>query len=919
MSYEDFSQQTRSRKYVLAHIESKRSYKIFEPIGSDVYKKTVESFVVSVLVDGVLLTKASSESVVAGEWFYNSITGYVVLKLSDSSDPKIHRVYFTHRLFFSNIPINALSDISSGELVEYDARITDTDGLKLELDFEQTGIALTSTSSITLVSSDGYFIDKFDTNIFENGACRIYSTGDNVDFSEIKMIYRGLITSKSFSNTSVKFNLNDDISKLDAPIGVGEYSELDGDVAEAALGKKKRIIIGQVDSLQTVGLDSVFDGYSCVGTISGNADLNLLAGKVAGLAGQNVINGTGTTFLSSLIIGDKVKIKFGLAEYTYTVATIPSNIQITISGTLSAPFNDAEIRNLSVLNNVITGSGTLFLKEIVQDDIVKVIINGEESDFSVDKIISDTELRTSNEITTSFTGLIFKNKPEVNYRFKNRKWNIAGHRLAEFDVNITEIIAADTVKVDTTFDIFVGDFLKVKNFYYTAFEIFNNQIRFSQGLREPIIAGDLVSKVPVISAYNGRDKLVIERDFTFINTISGCDLIISDLAEFNTSKQSTTTTQLVFTIGSRSVTTPSTTADLTNIFKPRDFIKGSSINITDWFEISEVTQTEIKIVEAATYNFSGTVNYRSPSYIGDESIITVDCLGYYSDRWIKYPSDAVKFILENIGITELNNDSFLDAKDSCEMTMSLVYPESFTNSSKTAKQLITDINKSVFGSLFLDNDFNFAYKILNADIPEGVEYINDSDINNYSVTSKSDIYNSIALSYAPYNSKDDGSIIYKIIISSSEFVDEAVQKSRLLETKSFLYKEEDALVIAERWLLFKSLTQSVIKLTSPISLIGKTLNDVLIVDFDRMYQRYGNSSSRKIGIINSISKDFDSVSIQINDLGNIFTRIGKIAPDDIDDYLTAGDDVDKCGFITDNETETPNPLSEDDLGCNLIG
>jgi hypothetical protein len=196
--------------------------------------------------------------------------------------------------------------------------------------------------------------------------------------------------------------------------------------------------------------------------------------------------------------------------------------------------------------------------------------------------------------------------------------------------------------------------------------------------------------------------------------------------------------------------------------------------------------------------------------------------------------------------------------------------------------------------------------------------VKDEDIISFDINTKTEIYKSISLNYRPYTDTISGSDTFKQVSLESQFVKDTSASSNNLAVTSYLYFDDDAQTIAERWLFFKSLTQSVVSIKAKLNFFLSSLNDAVMLDLDRTYTRYGGLSSRKVGIINMISKDEFGTTLQINDLGNVFSRVPSIAADDAPDYVE-GDSIDNNGYILDNDTETPNPLTETGLGSNLIG
>jgi hypothetical protein len=918
MSYQDFAAKSRSQKILLAHLQAKQKVKLFELVSGSVYKKKTAGYVVEVKVNGSYLTLSSDNNPALNEFYYDSISGYLFINIG--SDPRNSSVYLTYRFFFSNLPIDLPANITSGEVVHYDSRVKAIGNLKLELDYEATGIALETSSSISLDSNDGYFVDLFDGVIWENNQVKFWSYNKALPSSEAKLIYRGLINEKSYTPTEVRFSLKDELSKLRQTIQMPRFSELDGHLENTILGKPKRLILGRVDQMPVVGIDKVLDGFTLMGTLTGSADRNLLDGTVSGLFGSDTLNGLDTLFLTQLAIDDKIKVIGAFNEYSFTVESIISNTSLVIKETLPATFNGYDIRNLEILNNVVTGTATDFINQLSPNDNINVVVDGAEYEYTVAQINSSTEIILDDEIEVSFIDATVTNEPEIAYRRKNRRHSVAGHKLREYSVEVVTVLDGTNIEVDDINDIEAGDYLRIGGFTYVVIRTTLNQIRLNQSLRTVVAAGDLVTKLPVQAVYADKKRYIIDRDFSVINDPDHAVIQFSELAEFNVAPTKNPNIQFEFTLGSNLVNSLSATVDLTTVFKPRDFVKARSLNLPDWYEILSVSQTQLVLRSNAVESFSGNIQHKSPEYISDSSLVLVNCLGLESNsEWIRYPANSVKWIIESIGLTDINTSSFEIAKNDCLYDLSLFYPRSIGSEMPIARDMITDINRSVFGSLYLDNSFLYTYKVYNADRPADLSPVKDEDIIKFSVTTKSNIINSIILNYSPYTDLDTGSDATRIISLESDFVNEAVEKVESLEVTSYIYKESNAQNIAERWLFFRSLTQSVVSIDAKLNFAGNSLNDVLMLDLSRLYKRFGSPTYRKVGIINSISKTADSTQVQINDLGNVYSRVPSIAPDTEGDYLVGSESVDKYGYILDNVLETPTIDSELELESNLIG
>jgi hypothetical protein len=999
MSYSNYANLTRSQKIILAHLEARQRLRLFTLHSGSIYYRNVDHFVVGATHGTSTLTKAASvEAMSAGSWYYDPQAGRFYVWAIGSVNPQTVSLYVTYRFFFSNIPTEQLSDITSGELVHYDARINSIDDLKLELDYENTGIAIETNSSISLINNDRYFDPIFDTLIWENQRAKFYSWNTELTYAEAKVIYDGLVTDKTFSPASVKFSLKDQLTRLKEIVSSSRFSEDDGDLDESVIGKPKRIIFGRVDKIRTQGVNKTLDGFSLTGTCSASTTRNLLAGVANGSAGAAAVTGVGTSFIGNIHPGNTIKFVVGVTEYTYTVSTVTSNTALTltsnllfplvsatiynmasgdtsIAGTVAGTINTATVTGTSTLftsmlavgtkiklvsgsneyrhtvatvasntsitvtpnlsvtlsgatlkviapeNNVITGSGTSFLSECSPGDSLKVIINEEGVSYAISEIVSDTELTVGEEIDTAFTNESLVNEPERPYRLRNRRWNIAGHKLREYTTTITVKVNNTNFQVEDIGDIEPDDRLVIEGETYLVTRVSGNFIRVNQGIPTEVSSGYEVTKIPLQNVYQGPVRLIADRDYTLENNDDGATIVIDPLAEFNCTTPKALNITFTLTSGSRIVTTSATDFDLTSVLKPRDWISARSVNITgQWYEVLDVQPNKITLRTAVITSFTGNLLYKSPDYISDDSLITADCLGMDTGSlWVRYPSQVVKWILEQLGVTNINEDSFSQAEDDCSYTMALYYPESIGGELPNIRDMISDVNKSVFGSLYLNDSFEFCYSILNADRDAEPEVLKDEDIVSFQVKTKNAIINQIILEYSPFVDTNTESEGFRTIQLTSDFVDEAIGKKETLTVKSYLYREEDANRIASRWLFFRALTQSVVSVRTKLNLASKSLNDRLFLDLARLYYRYGGNDRRKIGIINAISKDGEGCEVEFNDLGNLFNRVASIAPNTAGDYDPDSSEVVSYGYIVDNDTETPDPSSEIGLGSNLIG
>ena len=875
MNHNEFAQLTRSQKVTLAVIKAKQRLKNFTDIGSDTWTRIVPYYV----------------SNVAGvPYAFDPTTK--TLTLTSMVDPKTLDITAEYSFFFSDFPIN--------HDVEYQARLIDIGALKLELDTENTGIAIESDSSIKLENTDGFFDEIYDTLIWENQKCEFYSWSPLLEWSERKLIYRGYITTKQYNERFITFAIKDSFFKLREKIPF----------------TGSRLIYGKAKNLDCGSIDKVGAGFALSGTVSALNDRDLLSGVLSATAGSSTITGSGSAFLSQLIVGDKIRIIDGLIEYTYTINAIASNTSLTISGTISTTFAGVTGRNPRFPNNIFTGSGTLFLKELSPGDTITV----NETDYTIETITSDTEFTTDEQVQTALTSLSASNLPIVNYRFKNRFWNVAGHLLADYATGITVVYSQRYFSVADASHLSAGDTVKINGNIYSITRVSGNEILINQAAIVAITAGNEVKKFAVQNVYCNDLEFVQLRDVDESNIDAGCELALDELAEFNAAEELVTSASLLFSAGSRTVSSLSSSIDLTTLYQTRDWIKPYSGSVSDWYEILQVFPSLIKI--RVNYgeprDYAGPALYKKPAYLGDDSPVLVDCMGKRTSQdadgyWLKTAADAVKDICELLEMENINEAGFAAAKADGPYCLSIVYPEKLGGQLPIARDMINKINKSVFGSLHANDDFEITYSILNADRDEEFETIKDDDILSFTTSTKNQIVKNVNAKYR----KEYGTDINQVYTFSNANISGI---SSNLDIDLALYEDEDAKTITQRHALIRSNSQTTVAIKGKLNLANKALNSRVYLDLRRLFKRYGSASKLKTGLVSFISKDSTTVELQVNDLGNMFSRIGSIAPNIANDYSAASEsEISNYLYIVDNDTETPDAANDNSLGANLIG
>lgn len=845
MDWQAYASKSKSSKIALAHLFPKEKVRAWTNVSGFVYSLYPRAFIDSIHLGTVELTKVTGTPA-ANQWAYVPNTN--VCLINTGADPRGQDVILTYRYCFATDSLILPYDLSTGDSVEYDGRITNVDDLKLELDYENAGIALESTSSITLQNTDGFFDDLFDVLSWENQRATFYSYGREIAATEARVIFNGFIDQKTFSTTAFKLTIKDAFKKLRDKAQLNQFSDSDGELNESDIGGSKRRIYGRVKNLRCVGIDKTLDGFS-------------LSGTYASSIGATTVSGTGSSCLAELSPDDEISFDYNGQSFKYRVQTVDSNTSFTVSQAIEAP-------------------------------------------------ISTT----------------LKCKPQVPYRRKNRGWHIAGHSCHDIESEVLSAITPTRVTVTNTNDFRVGDPVDYNNGeqFLNIQRITGSTIVFDQAIANTPTGGESIIGPAVRAAYIGPNLLVASRDYTVTNTSGLTALVLDDLAEFNITRPFNTLASFTFTNGSRLVTHATADFDLTTILKPRDWIRADSITRPTWFEILSVEANQLYLREVySEATFTGTAQRKNVVYVDDDSLITVDCNGKRAadSRWIKTASQAVAdVLLTDLAETNLNFDAFTEAETDAAQLISYAIPKSPASDAPVIRDVITDINRSVFGALYQDRDFKFAFSVLQADKSETLEIISEDDILSYAAQSKPAIANKTRILYQPFVDTQNGQGSFIVSEFDNVPVNQLSGITNTAEVTAYLHDEVDAANYAERLAFLRTSTNTNVIIKGKIGLNNYALGDKIVLNFSRLFRRFGGESRIKTALVYGVSTDEANTTLSVNDFNAMFTRVPAMAPSTAVDYSLAEDsDIAKYGYVVDNTTETPDVTSDLGLGNNLIG
>lgn len=564
-----------------------------------------------------------------------------------------------------------------------------------------------------------------------------------------------------------------------------------------------------------------------------------------------------------------------------------------------------------------------YLKQVSQGDELVFISGNTEYIGVVESVVDNFTLTFEDNFPLAIQNKNLIIRPKIPYRGKNRKWHIAGHKLRSPTTTITSVLQNNRFEVDDVSELFAGDVITVDGFTGTILRVSNNYIVLRSNLqgKKPQV-GDVVKKEPVSKVYIDGREILINRDFTINNTNTEAIINLSELVEFNIAPVVDFQTELKFTQGSNIVEV--TNGNPKTEISIRDWIQSSDDLNPNWYEVLQVTENEIEIRENySTATVTGIGRYKNVNLINDNSVITVDCLGMERDgKWIKTVPDTVLELLEtDAKLKNINYESFLDANNNAPYIASYAIPKKIGNTNDTISNSISELNLSIFGSLVIDNDYDLKYFALTSDRPNDLNEVNDDDlIDEPRIKTKNKIVRKVSAQYRFFSDKFNGEQSFSLYEYENQFVDDLIGVTTEDTIKIHLFRDYAVKEISERHSLYNSMSQSIITIKGKLNFALKELNSKIYLKLDRLYNRFGNGEKRKIGIINSVVNNDNTVTLEINDLGNSFNRVAVICDDNSSDYSSSNDSERIFNsYIVDDEILTPDANDDSQMYNNLIG
>lgn len=851
MNYQTYKNEATSEKITLAIMHASKRLVSWTLETGAIYKKSQSGIVQGASVNGVALTEAASSALNSGEFYHDRTTSEIFIRLSDDSSPVGKFVVVVRKLFFASSAVSLPYDLASGEEVFFEPMVDSTSAFGVEIDtVNQQTEAIEGDGVLTLRNDQEFWPAYFDKLTFENQTVEIYSWATALDASEAKLLFRGKVESKSYSQHQIVFKLKDLMANLRDAVPLQAISTLNARHPANLATAFQRMIFGRLNGFRPVNIDALQNGsYPITGTVTVSN-------------GSATVTGASTAFLSELSPDDRLMI----AGVEYTIANVDTNTSLTLTETYSVP---------------------------------------------------------------GASGLSVEVKPANSKRWINRVWKIAGHPLCQPTRTVQAGSSTSRLFLDSTRDIFDGDKIYVGDLgsgeLVTVDKVINStQLSLSESLAVNHSLGTSVIRPAIQKLKINDTELLFWRDFTLNADLAR--LTLRSSAEWNAAQTRESTQSATMTNGSRVVT--GTGTSFKTLLKPGMIvrIKGT----VDFFEVLSVesdTQFTLR-TDASGLTPSpktGQLQYRELILDPGSDVLSCEVLGRTHDntttgQLLKTAPEIVQTLLTDAGLqSQINTVSFDNAKELSQEELAFSIPKKMDEKKTTTyRDVINEINKSVFGILLQDGNFQFSYDLLRPQAGTAASLtLDESDCLSFkAVGTNKNVIQKATVNYGRREYDDETSEESTQVVSrTSDHVTYMLGSGKQRTFESLLVNEADAQRLADRWgFLLENSTQS-IQIETKLQAIDLAINDVIIFQHKKLYERFSGSAKAKILLVERLEKTASGVSIAAVDLSNAFNRVCFISDVETSYENTEETDRMSAGFYCDAEGLSGDERSH---GTNLI-
>lgn len=317
-TFAEYMEAASSEKLALATVEASVRLMGWTAEGPGLYSKPLLAAIIeSVEIGGSALTRVESPNT-GGQYSYDGLT----LRIFALDHPNSVYVVLTQRFFFASSPVVLPHDLANGAEVFWEGSIRASSLFGVEMDtINQASEAIEGAGEISFANDQEFWKKNFDKLSFENKKVSIYSYNRDLDPDQAKLIFRGYVSKKSYSQAAVKLSLKDQISALASRIPLAPMSAVPGIYPESTANTLQRMILGRVLGHVPTNIDQATDdGYPVTGVVTFTKD-------------SAAVTGVGTAFLAQLSPDDSLVYD----GEEYSIASVASNTSLTLTQAYSGP------------------------------------------------------------------------------------------------------------------------------------------------------------------------------------------------------------------------------------------------------------------------------------------------------------------------------------------------------------------------------------------------------------------------------------------------------------------------------------------------------------------------------------------------------------------------------------------------------
>lgn len=227
MTYATLLENETVRPNYLAVIMPRRRLDNFTLSSGSVYSEEFNlGQVRSVEFDGVVYTQAFSESLSAGEWYYNTDTSVLYVRLVSGLNPNTGYLVATYEIYAATFDAHWNRDPldTSSRVVYYDPIIKQSPIIKESMSDALFGFAPVESASITLINAEHWAEGHLRYSSFAGASLYLYHWLGKLDVTNIKLVLRGLMGDVDYGDGQLRISV-----KSGEDIFSQEYRNASGD------------------------------------------------------------------------------------------------------------------------------------------------------------------------------------------------------------------------------------------------------------------------------------------------------------------------------------------------------------------------------------------------------------------------------------------------------------------------------------------------------------------------------------------------------------------------------------------------------------------------------------------------------------------------------------------------------------------